>query len=239
MSQAQLSAEPEPIIHLTGLCRDFQVGDQVVHALKNIDLSFSPGEYASIMGPSGSGKSTLLNMLGLLDQPTAGEYRLAGKDTASMTDDERAAARQSEIGFIFQSFHLVSRLSAFENVELPLTLAGIAPDQRRARVQAALEAVELDTRTDHRPDQLSGGQRQRVAIARAIVTQPSVLLADEPTGNLDSRSGAEVIDIMEDLNKQGITLFVVTHDPDIGGRARRKIVLVDGKVSTDQIRQSG
>jgi putative ABC transport system ATP-binding protein len=224
----------QPIVEVTGLRRDFQVGDQVVHALDGIDLSFAPGEYVSIMGPSGSGKSTLLNVLGLLDKPTAGEYRLAGRNTAAMSDDERAIARQSEIGFIFQFFHLVPRLSAFENVELPLTLAGVAPATRREKVAAALDAVDLDTRTDHRPDQLSGGQRQRVAIARAIVMEPGVLLADEPTGNLDTKSGDEVIEIMEGLNAKGITLFVVTHDVEIGGRSKRRIGLVDGKVITDE-----
>lgn len=228
-------ANVQPIVEIEGLRRDYQVGDQTVHALDGLDLSFAPGEYVSIMGPSGSGKSTLLNVLGLLDKPTAGEYRLAGKNTAAMTDDERAVARQSEIGFIFQFFHLVPRLSAFENVELPMTLAGMAPALRREKVDASLDAVGLDTRTDHRPDQLSGGQRQRVAIARAIVMQPRVLLADEPTGNLDTRSGEEVIQIMENLNDQGITLFVVTHDVDIGARARRNIRLVDGKVSIDEL----
>ena len=223
----------QPIVEVENLRRDFKVGDQVVHALDGVNLSFAPGAYVSIMGPSGSGKSTLLNILGLLDKPTAGEYRLAGQDTAGMSDDARAVARQTEIGFIFQFFHLVPRLSAFENVELPLTLAGINPTQRHEQVETALSAVGLDARSDHRPDQLSGGQRQRVAIARAIVMRPKVLLADEPTGNLDSKSGAEVIEIMENLNEQGISLFIVTHDPKIGDRAKRRLVLVDGQVATD------
>jgi len=229
-----VTAEPsESIIQLEGLRRDFHVGDEVVHALNGIDMQIGAGEYLSIMGPSGSGKSTLLYILGLLDVPTAGEYRLAGINTASMNDNERANARQGDIGFIFQSFHLVPRMNAAENVELPLTLAGMAPTERRELVDRALEGVGLRDRAGHRPDQLSGGQRQRVAIARAIIMQPKVLLADEPTGNLDSASGDEVIDIMESLNRQGLTLIVVTHDPDVGKRAGRYIKLHDGDVASD------
>ncbi len=224
----------EPIIQLAGLRRDFHVGDEVVHALNGIDMQIGAGEYLSIMGPSGSGKSTLLYIIGLLDVPTAGEYRLAGINTASMNDNERANARQRDIGFIFQSFHLVPRMNAAENVELPLTLAGMAPTERRELVDRALEGVALRDRAGHRPDQLSGGQRQRVAIARAIVMQPKVLLADEPTGNLDSTSGEEVVHIMESLNQQGLTLIVVTHDPDIGKRADRHIKLHDGDVASDR-----
>ena len=229
-----MTAEPsEFIIQLEGLRRDFHVGDEVVHALNGIDMQIGAGEYLSIMGPSGSGKSTLLYILGLLDVPTAGEYRLAGINTASMNDNERANARQRDIGFIFQSFHLVPRMNAAENVELPLTLAGMAPTERRELVDRALEGVGLRDRAGHRPDQLSGGQRQRVAIARAIIMQPKVLLVDEPTGNLDSASGDEVIDIMESLNRQGLTLIVVTHDPDVGKRAGRHIKLHDGDVASD------
>ena len=222
------------IIQLEGLRRDFHVGDEVVHALNGIDLQIDAGAYLSIMGPSGSGKSTLLYILGLLDVPTAGEYRLAGINTAQMNDNERANARQRDIGFIFQSFHLVPRMNAAENVELPLTLAGMAPAERRKLVDRALDDVALGDRAGHRPDQLSGGQRQRVAIARAIVMQPKLLLADEPTGNLDSTSGEEVVDIMESLNRQGLTLIVVTHDPDIGKRADRHIKLHDGNVASDR-----
>ncbi len=221
------------MIKLEDLCRNFQVGDQVVHALDNINFEITSGEYVSIMGPSGSGKSTLLNVLGLLDSPTSGEYRLDDISTATMEDDDLAAVRQSKIGFVFQSFHLVPRMNAFENVELPMVLAGLAPAERKRRVESALERVGLAARLDHRPDQLSGGERQRVAIARAIVMAPTILLADEPTGNLDSQSGQEIVDIMEDLNRQGLTLIVVTHDPAIGRRSGRQLGMQDGRVSTD------
>lgn len=222
------------MIKLEGLCRDFPVGDQIVHALDHLDLDIGPREYVSIMGPSGSGKSTLLNMLGLLDSPTAGNYWLDGVSTAKMDDEELASVRQNKIGFVFQSFHLVPRMNAFENVELPMLLAGIAPAERRERVETALERVGLSQRAGHRPDQLSGGERQRVAIARAIVMQPMILLADEPTGNLDSRSGREVVDIMEELNRQGLVLIIVTHDPAIGGRAQRRIRMDDGRIVADE-----
>lgn len=221
------------MIKLEDLCRNFQVGDQTVHALDHIDIAVETGEYVSIMGPSGSGKSTLLNVLGLLDSPTSGDYWLDDISTATMADDELAGIRQRKIGFVFQSFHLVPRMNSFENVELPMVLAGISPAERRQRVDAALGRVGLGDRMDHRPDQLSGGERQRVAIARAIVMQPTILLADEPTGNLDSRSGKEIVDIMEELNRQGLTLIVVTHDPAIGGRAGRQIQMEDGRVSGD------
>ncbi len=221
------------MIRLEGLSRDFHVGDQVVHALDSIDLTVEAGEYLSIMGPSGSGKSTLLNVLGLLDTPTSGEYVLNGTPTASMNDDQLAEMRQNLIGFVFQFFHLVPRLSALENVELPMTLASFPRSERRPRAQAALESVDLADRMEHRPDQLSGGQRQRVALARSIIMEPKVLLADEPTGNLDSKSGVEVIEIVEALNDDGLTVILVTHDPDIGSRARRRLVLVDGRVSKD------
>ena len=225
-----------PIIALEDIRREFQVGDQLVHALDHVSLEIAAGEYASIMGPSGSGKSTLLNLLGLLDKPTAGVYRLAGRDTTTLGDDEQARVRGEEIGFIFQFFHLVGRLSAAENVELPMTLAGIAPAERRQRVDESLDAVGLSDRAHHRPDQLSGGQRQRVAIARATIMWPKVLLADEPTGNLDRASGEDVVDILESLNSAGLTLIVVTHDPEIGDRAGRQLRLVDGRVATDRRR---
>jgi putative ABC transport system ATP-binding protein len=221
------------MIKLESLCRNFQVGDQVVHALDNLNLKIASGEYVSIMGPSGSGKSTLLNAIGLLDSPTSGDYWLDDVHTAMMGDDELAVVRQRKIGFVFQSFHLVPRLNAFENVELPMVLAGLPPAERKQRVTAALDRVSLAARADHRPDQLSGGERQRVAIARAIVMEPSILLADEPTGNLDSKSGQEIVDIMEDLNRQGLTLIVVTHDAMIGQRARRQIRMEDGRVALD------
>ncbi len=222
------------MIRLEKVCRDFQVGDQVVHALDHVDLDIEPGEYVSIMGPSGSGKSTLLNILGLLDRPNSGTYWLNDADVSGLDDDALAEQRQQNIGFIFQSFHLISRLSALENVELPLLLAGAPVAARRERAREVLDSVGLATRSDHRPDQLSGGERQRVAIGRAIVMKPGLLLADEPTGNLDSRSSEEVINIVEQLNRDGISLMIVTHDIDIGRRARRHISLRDGKVVNEK-----
>jgi putative ABC transport system ATP-binding protein len=221
------------MIRLEGIDRVFQVGDEPVHALRDIHLTFPDGGYASIMGPSGSGKSTLLNVLGLLDRPDRGVYRLDDLIPTDLSDREQARIRRHKIGFVFQAFHLVPRLSAAENVELPMMLAGVPPQQRRQRVQAALEALALEDRATHRPDQLSGGQRQRVAIARATVMHPEMILADEPTGNLDHQSGRSVIEILERLNRQGITLLVVTHDPEIGERAPRRIRLVDGLVVED------
>jgi putative ABC transport system ATP-binding protein len=221
------------MIELRDINRVFQVGDELVHALQDIQLAFEPGEYVSIMGPSGSGKSTLLNILGLLDQPTSGTYLLDGIDTTSMSDNLQADVRRNKIGFVFQSFHLISRLTAAENIGLPLTLAGVPPKQRDSRVRDVLESVGLTERAEHRPDQLSGGQRQRVAIARATIMRPTILLADEPTGNLDQSSGESVIQVLEALNDKGIILLVVTHDPDIGGRARRRIRMVDGRISVD------
>jgi putative ABC transport system ATP-binding protein len=223
------------MIQLEKINREFKVGDETVHALRDIDLTLESGEYLSIMGPSGSGKSTLLNMLGLLDRPTSGRYLLEGIETTSLDEQQQATTRRDQIGFVFQSFHLVPRLTAAENVELPLILSGLAPEQRRERVRQALDALGLTDRAGHRPDQLSGGQRQRVAIARATIMQPAILLADEPTGNLDKHSGEEVVRTLEALNRQGITLIVVTHDPEIGDRARRRIHLVDGAITDDRI----
>jgi len=222
------------MIQLQGIERIFHVGSEDVHALRAVDLTLDAGEYLSIMGPSGSGKSTLLNILGLLDHPDRGDYLLDEINTTSLSDDQRAEVRRHKIGFVFQSFHLVPRLSAAENVELPLTLAGIEPEERRPRVEQALASVDLSDRAHHRPDQLSGGQRQRVAIARATIMRPALLLADEPTGNLDKHSGSEVINTLETLNREGITLLVVTHDPEIGTRARRRIRMVDGAIEQDQ-----
>jgi len=222
------------MMRLNDICRDFQVGDQVVHALDQVDLEIESGEYVSVMGPSGSGKSTLLNLLGLLDLATSGTYWLNGEDVSQLDDDALAEHRQRNIGFIFQSFHLIPRLSALENVELPLVLAGMPVKARRARATTVLESVGLEARLDHRPDQLSGGERQRVAIGRAIVMEPNVLLADEPTGNLDSKSGSEVVEIIEQLNRDGISLIVVTHDPKIGDRARRHLSMDDGRISSDR-----
>ena len=226
------------LIHLSDIERVFQVGDEKVYALRDVDLDINHGEYLSLMGPSGSGKSTLLNILGLLDRPTGGVYALDGRDTTTLNDVEQANVRGHKVGFVFQFFHLVPRLTAFENVELPLMLASIPASERRDRVAVILEQTGLADRMDHRPDQLSGGQRQRVAIARATVMQPELILADEPTGNLDSNSGADVIEILERLNADGITLIVVTHDPEIGGRATRRLTMVDGCIAADLRRTS-
>ena len=224
------------MIRLEQINRSFEVGDETVHALKDVDLDLTTGDYVSIMGPSGSGKSTLLNILGLLDQPDSGHYYLDGTDTTTLNETDQAVARRDHIGFVFQSFHLIPRLTAAQNVELPLILAGIDPDRRSERVAKALALMGLSDRAKHRPDQLSGGQRQRVAIARATIMQPALLLADEPTGNLDKHSGDEVIQTLEQLNSQGITLVVVTHDPDIGGRAARTIRMVDGAITANHPR---
>ena len=222
------------MIILEGINRIFQVGDQQVHALDDIHLTIQPGEYLSLMGPSGSGKSTLLNILGLLDKPTSGRYVLEDREVTSLSDDEQARVRGERIGFVFQFFHLVPRMSAFENVELPLVLAGVPPTQRRERVGKILEQLDLTDRAHHRPDQLSGGQCQRIAIARATIMHPSLLLADEPTGNLDSKSGADVVQVLEQLNAGGITLVVVTHDAEVGKRARRRLRMVDGRIVEDE-----
>lgn len=218
------------MIKLEAISREFLVGDETVHALNHIDLELKRGDYCSIMGPSGSGKSTLLNILGLLDRPNGGHYWLDEIDTTSLTEEQRASVRRNKIGFVFQSFHLVPRLTAEENVELPLTLAGIEPHERKQRVHAALEPLGLLNRADHRPDQLSGGQRQRVAIARATIMQPTIILADEPTGNLDKVSSKDVIETLELLNSKGIILLIVTHDPDVGERATQRIHMEDGAI---------
>jgi putative ABC transport system ATP-binding protein len=221
------------MINLAGIERIFKVGDETVHALSNVNFTVRQGEYVAIMGPSGSGKSTLLNIIGLLDRPDKGVYTLEGLDTTELTDDQQASMRRNKIGFVFQFFHLVPRLSAAENVELPMILAGADPAERKSRVREALSSLGLSDRAKHRPDQLSGGQRQRVAIARATIMQPDVILADEPTGNLDRTSGIEVIQILENLHDKGITLMMVTHDPDLGKRASRRVRLFDGRISTD------
>lgn len=223
----------EPLIALRDVCRQFQVGDETVHALDHVSLNIHAGDYISVMGPSGSGKSTLLNMLGLLDQTNAGSYRFAGRELTTLPEEQRAQVRRDNIGFIFQSFHLIPRLTAAENVELPLVLTGMPASERKIKVRQALAGLGLADRADHRPAQLSGGQQQRVAIARATIMHAPLLLADEPTGNLDSHSSTEVIRILEDLNAQGITLVVVTHDTEIGKRARRRIRMVDGRVVGD------
>jgi putative ABC transport system ATP-binding protein len=218
------------VIKLEAISREFQVGDETVHALNHVDLELSRGDYCSIMGPSGSGKSTLLNILGLLDRPNGGHYWLDEINTTSLAEEQRAAVRRNKIGFVFQSFHLVPRLTAEENVELPMTLAGVEPHERKQRVHDALEPLGLLDRADHRPDQLSGGQRQRVAIARATIMQPTILLADEPTGNLDKASSKDVIETLELLNSKGIILLIVTHDPEVGERAKQSIHMEDGAI---------
>ncbi len=228
------------MIQVNHVNKTFQLGDQPVHALNNIELKIEAGEYLSIMGPSGSGKSTLLNMLGLLDVPDDGEYWLQGndslaKDTVPMDEEERARFRRDHIGFVFQSYHLIPRLTAAENIELPLVLAGMPPQERQQRLAPIIKRLGLEERAGHLPNQLSGGQRQRVAIGRAIIMRPKLLLADEPTGNLDSHSGAEVVELLEELTADGITLIVVTHDMDLGNRAKRKIRMVDGKIVLDEL----
>ena len=221
------------LIELSGIERSFRLGDTTVHALAGLDLRMDAGEYVAVMGPSGSGKSTLLNLLGLLDRPNAGSYRLQGRDVTTLSPDEQAAVRSTRIGFVFQSFHLVPRLTAAENIALPMTLAGIAPAERRRRVERALADFGLAQRAGHKPDELSGGQRQRVAIARATIMQPPLILADEPTGNLDRHTGDEVVHLLEELNARGVTLVVVTHDPTLGARARRQLVMEDGRLQHD------
>jgi len=226
------------MISLAGIDRSFQVGDQIVHALANVNLEIGAGQYVSIMGPSGSGKSTLLNILGLLDKPTAGLYKLDDRDVTRLSDEEQARVRLQKIGFVFQSFHLVPRLTALENVAVPMMLAGISVGERRRRAAEALTDYGLGDRMDHRPNQLSGGQRQRVAMARATIMHPTVLLADEPTGNLDRTSGHEVVSLLEALNAAGVTLIVVTHDPELGQRAKRRLRMIDGRIDSDMANRS-
>jgi putative ABC transport system ATP-binding protein len=221
------------MIRLQGVCRTFTLGDSEVRALSEVSLAIEAGEYLSVMGPSGSGKSTLLNVLGLLDRPDRGEYLLDGSPTAHRPEEERARLRRERVGFVFQSYHLIPRLSARENIELPLLLAARAPRERTRVVDEILERLSLTDRAHHLPSQLSGGQRQRVAIGRSMVMRPGLLLADEPTGNLDTRSGAEVSALLEELNAGGITLLVVTHDEALGARARRRLRMRDGAVVLD------
>ena len=224
------------MIRLTHIDRVFRVGEEEVYALKDVSLTVSPGEYISVMGPSGSGKSTLLNMIGLLDKPTGGTYQFENDTITDLSAEQQALVRRNKIGFVFQFFHLIPRLTAAENVELPMILAGIDPQERKTRVKEALDILGLADRARHRPDQMSGGQRQRVAIARATIMRPSVILADEPTGNLDRAAGNDVVEILENLNQKGISLMIVTHDPALGERARRKIIMTDGEIITDQNR---
>ena len=229
------TTDADTLIDLQGIARTFVLGDQEVRAVAGIDLQIKQGEYVSIMGPSGSGKSTLLNLIALLDRPTAGRYLLGGTDVTELNDDELARLRSARIGFVFQFFHLVPRMTAYQNVELPLVLAGIPARARGPRVEAALAGLGLTDRARHRSNELSGGQRQRVAIARATIMQPPLLLADEPTGNLDSVSGAQVVEILENMHaREGVTLLVVTHDPALGKRASRQLGIADGRVAYDR-----
>ncbi len=218
------------MIVLRGLRRTYRMGEEEVHALDGVDETIAAGEHVAIMGPSGSGKSTLLNVIGCLDRPTAGSYSLDGRQVAGLDEIELSAVRQQLIGYVFQSYHLVPRLSALENVELPLVFAGVSRAERRQRATAAIAAVGLADRAGHRPAELSGGQCQRVAIARATILAPRVLLADEPTGNLDSHSGAAVLELLESLNRGGLTLVVVTHDAAVARRAQRVLIMKDGRV---------
>lgn len=225
----------EPLIRLRGVERTFVVGGETIHALRDVNLDIARGEYLSIMGPSGSGKSTLLNLLGLLDTPSQGDYWFDGADISVAGEEMLAQLRRDKIGFVFQFFHLIPRLTAADNVALPLMLAGVPATERRERVASGLHALGLTDRATHRPDQLSGGQRQRVAIARAVIGEPVLLLADEPTGNLDRASGHDVVRVLETLNTdRSLTLIVVTHDAQVGNRARRKLRMVDGRIVEDQ-----
>ena len=221
------------VIDIEGVTKLYRMGSETVHALRGVTLQIRRNEYLAIMGPSGSGKSTLMNMLGCLDTPTAGRYEFSGKNVATMVDDELADIRNREIGFVFQTFNLLPRSDALHNVELPLVYAGLGKQVRLTRAREALENVGLGDRLHHRPNELSGGQRQRVAIARALVTQPSIILADEPTGNLDSKTGVEIMNLFEQLYAQGNTLIVVTHEEDIAQHARRIVRLRDGLIESD------
>ncbi len=220
-------------ISLTNITKQYVIGDSVVAALDGISLTVKEGEFTAIMGPSGSGKSTLMNIIGCLDRPTSGSYRLDGQEVASLTDDELAVTRNKKIGFVFQNFNLLSRISALENVALPLVYAGVPNQERRQRAADMLEALGLGGRKQHLPNELSGGQRQRVAIARSLINNPTIIMADEPTGNLDSKSSIEVMKIFQDLHTQGRTILLVTHEPDIAEYAKRVIVVRDGHIISD------
>ena len=223
----------DAILQLRGITRDFKLGSQTVHVLKGIDLDIGKNEYVALMGPSGSGKSTLMNLLGCLDTPTSGNYELNGTDVSSLNDNALAEIRNSEIGFVFQTFNLLPRSTALENVALPLVYAGLSKEERLARAAEVLDKVGLSDRMDHRPNQLSGGQRQRVAVARALVNRPALILADEPTGNLDSKTSLEIMKLFDEIQAAGNTVILVTHEEDIAQYAKRVIRLVDGNIHSD------
>ena len=226
------------IIDFKNISRFFQVGTETVKALREVDISIYENEFVAIMGPSGSGKSTMMNILGCLDTPTSGTYNLNGQDVSKMTDNELAEVRNREIGFIFQTFNLLPRSTALENVMLPLVYAGISKSQRIARAEETLGDVQLNDRMNHRPNELSGGQRQRVAVARALVNKPSIVLADEPTGNLDSKTSIEIMGLLEDIHKLGNTIIVVTHEEDIAMHSHRVIRMLDGYIASDEINKN-
>jgi putative ABC transport system ATP-binding protein len=238
VGQAGTAPDSKWVIVTRGIKREYDMGGEIVRALRGVDVAIGRNEYVAIMGPSGSGKSTLMNIIGCLDTPNAGEYWLNGQEVSKMSDDALARVRNKEIGFVFQTFNLLPRATALHNVELPLVYAGISGDERKRRAKEALEKVQLDHRMDHRPNELSGGQRQRVAIARALVNDPSMLLADEPTGNLDSQTSEEIMRVFEGLANSGQTVVMVTHEPDIAAHARRVVVLRDGLISTDERRDA-
>lgn len=226
------------VIEIRNIIRDFKLGQEIVHVLKGIDLDIKRGEYVAIMGPSGSGKSTLMNLLGCLDTPTAGSYILNGNDVSQMTDDELAEIRNTEIGFVFQTFNLLPRTTALENVALPMVYAGASKKERQERATQVLADVGLADRMDHKPNQLSGGQRQRVAVGRALVNSPSIILADEPTGNLDSKTGLEIMGLFDDIHAAGNTVIMVTHEEEIAAHAKRIIRLRDGIIESDTFNQA-
>ena len=238
ISSAGVAPGEDWVIVTRGIKREYDMGGEIVRAPRGIDLAIGRNEYVAIMGPSGSGKSTLMNIIGCLDTPNGGEYWLNGQLVSKMSDDALARVRNKEIGFVFQTFNLLPRATALHNVELPLVYAGVGSEERRRRAIEALEKVQLKDRMDHRPNELSGGQRQRVAIARALVNSPSILLADEPTGNLDSQTSEEIMRVFENLASTGQTVVMVTHEPDIAAHARRVVVLRDGLISTDERREA-
>lgn len=228
----------QEVIKTKGISRIYQMGDEIIKALKTIDISINRGEYVAFMGPSGSGKSTLMNIIGCLDTPSEGQYWLSDQDVSDMTENELAAVRNKEIGFVFQSFNLLPRSTILDNVALPLVYAGVGKEERLERAQASLDAVGLGNRVSHKPNELSGGQRQRVAIARALVNRPSIILADEPTGALDTKTSYEIMAIFNELHQQGNTIIMVTHEEDIANYAHRVIRLRDGLVEKDEINQN-